>query len=315
MVGIVILNYNNASATIACVESIIRYNTYPVKIIIVDNGSKRSDVIFIDNYVKSFQDYKKYDERDKMPEILPHYMLLVSSTNDGYAQGNNKGIKVFDKDREIDNILILNNDVLFYEDIIGTLVQFQDGKDNKGIVSPILYTKDKTEIDYTCARKSPPVWNLLLRFILMDLKCLGFSEMMDSNYYLIKQDKTIIDRKFINIDLPSGSCMLIDKGLFKSIGWFDKHTFLYYEENILYKKLLAYDKQNYIIPSIGCIHLGASSTKSKPSSFLIKCYSDSAFYYLSHYCHLNFLQKILFLIAKKMMRIKYLIFKQKEKQK
>lgn len=49
MVGIVILNYNNASATIACVESIIRYNTYPVKIIIVDNGSKREDVIFIDN--------------------------------------------------------------------------------------------------------------------------------------------------------------------------------------------------------------------------------------------------------------------------
>lgn len=312
MVGIVILNYNNANTTIACCKSIIQYNTYPVKIIIVDNGSKKVDVTLIDTYLSRLQNYKKYNETDKMPNILPHYILLVSPTNEGYAKGNNKGIKAFDRDKEIDNILILNNDVLFYEDIIGHLVQFQHTKKDIGIVSPLLYTKDKKEIDYTCARKSPTIWNLLFKFVLINLKCLEF---IDSKCYLIRQDDNIISKEYINIDLPSGSCMLIDKELFKAIGWFDEHTFLYYEENILYKKLLAHNKQNYIIPSIGCIHLGASSTKTKPSSFLIKCNSESAFYYLSHYCNLNYIQKWLLILAKKIMHLKYIIFKHKEKQK
>ena len=94
---------------------------------------------------------------------------------------------------------------------------------------------------------------------------------------------------------------------------FDSNTFLYYEENILYKKLYAIGKQNYILPSIRCIHLGASSTKSKPSSFLIKCNSDSAFYYLENYCELNVVQKFLLVLAKKSMKIKYKLFKNREK--
>ena len=37
--AIIILNYNNPDATIACVESVERFNTAPVRYIIVDNGS------------------------------------------------------------------------------------------------------------------------------------------------------------------------------------------------------------------------------------------------------------------------------------
>ena len=39
MVGIVILNYNNAGYTLNCIESILRFNTAPIRIVVVDNAS------------------------------------------------------------------------------------------------------------------------------------------------------------------------------------------------------------------------------------------------------------------------------------
>lgn len=83
----------------------------------------------------------------------------------------------------------------------------------------------------------------------------------------------------------------------------------------MYIKLLAHDKQIYLLPSIGCIHIGASTTKSKLSSFLIKCNSESAFYYLSHYCCLNTVQKATLSLARIVMHAKIVIFKFIEKKK
>lgn len=310
--GVIVLNYNNSSDTINCVESILAVNTAPIKIVIVDNGSDLDDVKLLKKYIQDrFQTYLEI-VHDNNPRILPEITLVPSSKNVGYACGNNLGLKLIDKDSEIDSVLIVNNDILFIEDIIPVLKKRYIELDKCGILSPLLYVKDGVNFDYTCARSSPSDWSLLMKYLAGDVSSLGFSNYMDSKYYLLKNNKC--PQTTIKVDLPSGSCMFINKKLFREINWFDENTFLYYEENILYKKLSMHGKQNYILPNIGCIHLGASSTKSKPSSFLIKCNSDSAFYYLSNYCHLSVLQKMALYIAKKIMRLKYLMFKKKEKK-
>lgn len=51
--GVIVLNYNNSSDTINCIESILKVNTASIKIIIVDNGSKIDDVEFLKEYINT----------------------------------------------------------------------------------------------------------------------------------------------------------------------------------------------------------------------------------------------------------------------
>ena len=70
------------------------------------------------------------------------------------------------------------------------------------------------------------------------------------------------------IELPSGSCMLVKKDVFAAIGNFDPATFLYYEENILYRKLLKLKLGNYIATGLRCVHPGAATMAKSPSKIV-----------------------------------------------
>lgn len=88
----------------------------------------------------------------------------------------------------------------------------------------------------------------------------------------------------IEVDLPSGSCMLIYKSVFEKIGFFDPNTFLYREENILYKKLSALGYKNFVSVDQKCIHLGAASTKAvSKSAWLLRMAKVSEKYYVEKY--------------------------------
>ena len=96
----------------------------------------------------------------------------------------------------------------------------------------------------------------------------------------------------------------MSKDLMSQIGGFDPRTFLYFEENILYKKTEKLGLQNYLLPKSKCIHLGATSTQKVSGAFLLQCSLDSASYYLTHYCNLTFIQKIVWNISKVLFSIK-----------
>ena len=103
MTGIIILNYNGASDTVKCVGSIFAFNTAPVKLIIVDNGSTRDgETEKLDSYLsETFADkYQKVAEGDPVTTLAP-VTFLASKTNSGYAGGNNKGLKLAFADDEI----------------------------------------------------------------------------------------------------------------------------------------------------------------------------------------------------------------------
>lgn len=119
----------------------------------------------------------------------------------------------------------------------------------------------------------------------------------------------------VPIELPSGSCMMIDKKLMKQIGGFDPHTFLYFEENILYKIFLKLGKRSYLIPKLKCIHLGASTTKKSVSTFTLKAGIDSSRYYLENYCQINILQRIIMSISYFNMKVKIVIIDAIKRQK
>ena len=251
MIGILIINYNNWEDTINCIESVERYNTFPIKYIVIDNGSTRDGCVdaldhYFNEHFKGCYTKKESNKEDEIKE-LSYITLIVSKVNLGYAKGNNLGLGFIERDDSIKKVLVLNNDVLFTSDILLSLSRMQDETQQCASISPVLYKKDGITYDYNCARKNPTNWSIILRYLFLYRNIFGYLKRQQRKEFLLYRKKEYEGMELIPIDLPSGSCMLLDKKLFKTIGWFDPGTFLYYEENILYKKIDKLGYQNYLM--------------------------------------------------------------------
>lgn len=288
LTALIILNFNNFEDTINCIESVERYNTAPIKIIVVDNGSTRKEApAALDRYMCEHfgARYARYYDGERVPAgVLPYATLLVSSTNDGYAQGNNKGLRLVNDDPTVDDVMILNNDILFIEDIIPTLITTRDSIDRCGLISPLLLKRDCKNIDLNCARRTVDVKVLIKENFLHYFRRLrgkSMEQYMRRRFILLDDYPDL--ESITEVDLPSGSCMLIDKKLFAGIGYFDPGTFLYYEEDILYKKLSAIGYHNYVLPYLRCVHLGAVSTSKRSATTTLRANNLSERYYVKHF--------------------------------
>jgi len=313
--GIVILNYNSVEDTKNCIDSVLKYNTADVKFVVVDNGSPNSDVVpQIECYLKNTfkEDMVIATEKDSVPTCLPTMTYYISSTNTGYADGNNKGLKLLYADKGIKYILILNSDILFIEDIIPSLISALNENKDAAIVSPLLYKKDKAGIDYNCARIDTNIDDLIARYRYSFFGKWNKLVKLHNKRKLLISNPSLLNEKYLPIELPSGSCMLVQKDYFQQIGGFDSNTFLYFEENILWAKVKKTGKVNYLCSQLSCIHLGASSTKKVKGSYKKDVmHNKSVRYYVEKYVEcpswkkwIFYTYRILFLIRQ---RIYYLV--------
>ena len=298
MIGIIILNYNNLEDTINCIKSIEQYNTAEIKIVVVDNGSCDDSADTLNSYFTEKYDmkYTLYGDICSEP-ILPYITLIKTGENLGYARGNNVGLQILEKDSSVDKVLILNNDILFLGDILPTLSCFLDTNEDAAIVSPLLLKKDYIHYEYNCARKNCSIGELFALYAFHGKDLFGILSRYKNNHFILVQNPDFTQLSEIEIELPSGSCMLIDKHLFKDVGYFDPHTFLYYEENILYRKLLPYHRKNYLLLSVKCVHLGGSTVgKTKFNKFQLYQNASSAYFYGINYSGMHNILKPLFYV-------------------
>lgn len=308
--AVIILNYNNYEDTMNCIESVDTYNTSKIKYIIVDNGSNRkSTVDILDTYLTNRygRNYQKFERTPLTETHLPYCSLVVNKQNVGYACGNNTGLMLASLDETITHIMILNNDVLFVQDILPELLCKLDTIKDCAIISPALYKKDLIQYDYTCARMAPSARDLILECLMIGIGRNKYREVIKRKYWLFVKNPNLKKELILKIQMPSGSCMLLKKELFRNIGYFDPHTFLYFEENILFAKIQRIGMSSYLLPQLHCIHLGASSTKQSPSTFIQRCGLHSRIYYLRTYCDLSLMEELVLFIAKNLMLIRLYI--------
>jgi GT2 family glycosyltransferase len=307
MVAIIILNYNNAKDTINSIESVEKYNTFPSKFIIIDNASTNGSADQIKKYLiqREQSTVGFYHEGDCVHSSAPYISFIQSSVNGGYACGNNIALKFIENDSDITKILVLNNDVLFTQDIIPELSDFLDKHTETAIVSPVLLKKDGVSYDYNCARKNCTTTELLAVYAFQSRFLWKYISSFAEKRWMIKNDPTLLSKEYFEIELPSGSCMMIRKEDFKQIGYFDSRTFLYYEENILFKKIEKISKKNYMIPSLQCIHLGGSTMKqTKFSKFQLIQINLSAYIYAKYYSGMNGFSLFLLTVLYRLCKIK-----------
>lgn len=282
--AVIILQYNNWQETLSCLASFQRHNTSPVKYIFIDNGSPAPDALpeltrglrdtFGDSLVVVDDSY-----RHPAGTPLPQATLLASSTNDGYARGNNKGLSLVWDAPEVDHILILNNDTLMVEDIVEPLLRDIDSKSDAAFVTPLLLASDGGPVDMTCARRRVRYRDCFLLNMLM------FRELPPLRRSIV--DSLPATPGLYRAPVISGSCMMCRKDLFKRLGGFDPGTFLYYEEDILTARADRFNLHNYIDTRLRCIHLGAASTSRVSSMFVVKTNFASQSYYFKQYRHMD----------------------------
>lgn len=255
--GIVILNYNDSDSTIEIIERIKNYKILDL-IVVVDNNST-------DN---SFELIKKY-ENDKIK-------VLKSNENAGYGAGNNIGAKFLEKNG-IDYIIISNPDVIFKQkDLKKLLINFKE--ESIAIVSPTIKENNHLNRGWkfqgTIADAISNI-NYIGRFIKK-------KKLYKDEHY---------NKKISEVDVMSGCFFIIRSKIFKEIDYFDENTFLYYEENIIAKKIANISKKIIVDNKVQIIHnhsVSVNKTYNKINKFKILAKSQK--YYHKVYNNAGFIK-------------------------
>lgn len=195
MVAVILVNYNGADDTIACLHSLMSLSDCgePVEKIVVDNKSTDESI-----------------ERLLPLESSLNFVLLKSSENRGFSAANNIGIK-YAKKKNAKFFLLLNNDTIVEPDFLNHLKEsFLFSKKCGAATSKILYYSDSSKIWYaggSLSRRTGKTAHL------------RFNERDKPN-----------EVTPMKVTFASGCCVLLSKELVDTIGLMDEKFFLYEED-------------------------------------------------------------------------------------
>jgi len=262
--GIVILNYNDYENTINFIKQIKNYKMLD-EIVIVDNNSN-------DDSIKNIKPY-----------IKENITLIEGKENKGYAYGNNLGLKYLED--KCDIVFISNPDIDVKESVINELIKTMKDHPEIAILAPNVIEHNIITRGWKC----PDFWSdWLSNFPVLhryQQKIFGYK---DNDY----QDK------FTEVEVIKGCFFLLRMEIVKRINFFDENTFLYYEENILGKKLKDLKQKSFIQNDQEVIHqLSASVDKSLNSLKKYKILKNSQGYYQKEYNKLNLIGRGILIIT------------------
>ena len=209
--AIIVLNYNDSKTVVNYIQLIKDYKNID-KIVIVDNCSTDD----------SFKILKKY-ANNKID-------VVKSPENKGYAYGNNYGVHYLENKKEkYDYITISNPDVSVEDETILKMEEFLDKHKDVAIVAPTMYYANGEASDMRAWKERKLDSDITDSSIRLTRKA--------KKSHIERYDDTYFNSEYSYVDCVPGSFFMIKYDVFKSVNYFDENTFLYYEEDILGKKL------------------------------------------------------------------------------
>lgn len=271
-ISFVILQYNTYELTMSCVQSIIkniRDGNYSV--VIVDNASTNNAAEKISEYIE----FNQYQGK---------VILLKSAENGGFAKGNNIGYRYAVNKLQSDYVVCINNDTEIYqEDFISKIEQIY--KENKvAVIGPDIVTIDNRHQnpyrENGVTRKKAKNWKNKRFIWLMLLYCIRLFPRKISGilYNAVSRKKISMDKscqmyndnKHKDVVLH-GACMIFTPEYINTMKYaFCPYTFLYCEEDILFRILKKKKMHTLYTSGLKIIHKDGRTSASLGSTSLDK---------------------------------------------
>lgn len=211
-VNVIILDYNAAGDTLACLASVLASSHTDFQVLVCDNGSRPPSVEGLRAglpAVAGAPPEEEGDDRDLPPGArVTRYGLRVTllqlPSNLGYAGGNNAGLRLA-LAKGGDAALLLNNDLTVEPETISRMVEVLEADPGVGIVGALnLDAEDGTSVLEEGIRMDM-VWFDALRV-------------------------PVRERGFERVDKVIGASMLVSAKVLGDVGLLDERYFLYWED-------------------------------------------------------------------------------------
>lgn len=207
------------------------------------------------------------------PEFSGSRAIFIRVPNEGYAAGNDRGIEAaISTFGECGFIIIANPDIGIEPDAVAQCFEFLRGHGKYAAVSPRQRRADGSFNRITGWRE---------RTVKGDLAyCSGLLARMLSMFHEAYPPDAW-DAPFTDVDCIAGSFFVIRSEIFRKIGYFDRGTFLFYEEDIIGVKLREAGFKQAILNTCSYTHFEGVSGSTTMRKYLAM--QKSRIYFHTHY--------------------------------
>ncbi len=190
--GVVVVNFNDARATLDCLASLEADGYENRSVLVVDNGSEPADRHYLETGLKSF----------------PAVRLILEDENTGYSAANNRGMQLLFDD-QCEFVLVLNNDTEVAGGAADALLSTAVLNPEAGPIGPLVARDVPGGHPASLGER---VWRPLA---WLPRSLVRYRRMRGASY---------------RVGAVQGCAFLVSRRLFECCGGFDEDFFAYYEE-------------------------------------------------------------------------------------
>jgi hypothetical protein len=221
LVSVLILNYRNPQAAVACVQKFLDQTIADqIEILVIDNHSDDESVGVLRNRVGDH----------------PQVRIIETPDNDGFGYGYNTGARFASGEY----LLINNPDKMMPRDGVEKLVARMQADESLGILAPRLVHADGSS--RLSIRRFPHLIDVISRRSFMGKLCPGCLK----RYLML--DKSMDEVQ--EVDWVVGGCLMITREIFNQLHGFDERFFLFFEDTDLCRRVGQLGKKIMYNPSV-----------------------------------------------------------------
>ncbi|MDE2808343.1 MAG: glycosyltransferase [Gemmatimonadota bacterium] len=239
--SVVFLSYNTRDLTRQALSSVLAAaEGLEVEIFVVDNASADGSA-------------------DMVAEEFPQVKLICNEANVGFAAGNNVAL------RQVagEYALLINTDTIVRRDALRTMVEFLDAHPEAGACGCKILDPDGTlQLDSRRGFPTP-----LAAFCKMS----GLSRLFPKHPLIAHYHMTYLDpEQMAEVEVLSGSCMMVRKAAMDQVGLLDEDYFMYGEDIDWCYRFHQAGWKIYYVPTTAIIHFRGESGRGTPLKILYR---------------------------------------------
>ena len=271
--GMIIVHYNDLGSIMHLIDNVKDYSIIN-KIIIVDNNSNISTKVALRKFTN-----------EKIE-------LIENSENKGFSYAINIGAKRLIEELGECNLIVSNSDVIIEKetDLLGLTNLL--AREEVGVVAPTII--ERNSLNRGWKNPSPKI-DALMNLVYI--------------HRIIRKKKVFYPDTYYNdrvcfVEVVSGCFFLIKSKDLERIGFLDENVFLYYEENILAKRIEKINKKIMLCNDIKIVHNhSVSINKNIKKIYILKIQKRSQVYFHKTYNNANGFQILMLKLTAFLSRI------------